>query len=579
MFLRKISIIVFSLIAFVGVIGIVLSGKVEALSGADFQAGRIIDDGVFFSSQGIGASDIQGFLNSKVPSCDTYGTQPYGGTTRAAYGASRGYPAPYICLKDYSQETPTKTAESGLCNQYNGGNKSAAWIIHDVSAACGINPKVLLVLLQKEQSLVTDDWPWSIQYRSATGYGCPDTAPCDTEYYGFFNQVYNAARQFKRYNRDQILFRYRAGRDNYIQYNPNAGCGGSNVYIQNQATAGLYNYTPYQPNASALTNLYGSGDSCGAYGNRNFWRMFNDWFGSTRYSYGPVPSHLSIYARSSCKVPYFDANWVGRLYQPDVRNFLYTTSYSEACQAVSYGYIWDSVVMKNATGGDRIPVYRLANYERNVFTTDINVRNNAINSYGYRDEGIGFYVYGTNSAERTPVYGLQSGDTFFVTSAGKEAEYYRDNYGYYMYGEVFYTSLIDSSVVITKRFTRNNQRIYTPHQNEINSALYYGFQSEGSVSSNQIYPSQGNMPVYRIKTPGGIYLYTTSRVERDNAILYYNCTAENVPFYSLLWSDMPVYRASNPHNGFWIFASNTNEFNDAVQNYEYNPGGIGWYGY
>ncbi len=81
--------------------------------------------------------------------------------------------------------------------------------------------------------------------------------------------------------RDAPLFRYRAFRDNYIQYNPNAGCGGTNVYIQNQATAGLYSYTPYQPNPSALANLNGGGDSCGAYGNRNFWVLFNNWFGST----------------------------------------------------------------------------------------------------------------------------------------------------------------------------------------------------------------------------------------------------------------------------------------------------------
>ena len=25
------------------------------------------------------------------------------------------------------------------------------------------------------------------------GYGCPDTAACDAQYYGFFNQVYSAA--------------------------------------------------------------------------------------------------------------------------------------------------------------------------------------------------------------------------------------------------------------------------------------------------------------------------------------------------------------------------------------------------
>ena len=54
------------------------------------------------------------------------------------------------------------------------------------------------------------------------------------------------------------------------------------MYIRNQATAALYIYTPYRPNQGALNNLYGTGDSCSSYGNRNFWRMFTDWFGSTK---------------------------------------------------------------------------------------------------------------------------------------------------------------------------------------------------------------------------------------------------------------------------------------------------------
>jgi hypothetical protein len=51
------------------------------------------------------------------------------------------------------------------------------------------------------------------------------------------------------------------------------------VRIRNQATANLYNYTPYQPNEAALASLYGDGDECSAFGNRNFWRIFTDWFG------------------------------------------------------------------------------------------------------------------------------------------------------------------------------------------------------------------------------------------------------------------------------------------------------------
>lgn len=261
----------------------------SALSGNEFRAGRIIDDSVMFNGDAMSASEIQNFLNAKLPSCDTNGSQAsshwYDAAgryyTRAEWGSINGYPAPYTCLKDYSESTPSKAADTYCANNYTGGAKSAAQIINDVSRACNVSQKSLLVLLQKEQGLVTDDWPWSIQYRSATGFGCPDTAACDSTYYGFFNQVYNAARQFQRYVKQSSLFNYRSGVTSYVQYNPNAGCGGANIYIENPATAALYNYTPYQPNASALNNLYGSGDACGAYGNRNFWRMFNDWFGST----------------------------------------------------------------------------------------------------------------------------------------------------------------------------------------------------------------------------------------------------------------------------------------------------------
>lgn len=258
------------------------SQSAHALSGSQFVAGNIIDDSVFFNSSTMSANEIQAFLNSKVPSCDTNGTQMHSsGMTRAQYGAANGSPAPYTCLRNYVQSVPNVAADSTLCGGMGGGNKSAAIIIYDVSVACGINPQALIILLQKEQSLITDDWPWPTQYRSATGYGCPDTAACDSTYYGFFNQVYNAAKAFKRYARDPQNFNYRAGRNNSILYNPNASCGSSGVYIQSQATAGLYVYTPYQPNQAALNNLYGTGDACSAYGNRNFWRMFNDWFGPT----------------------------------------------------------------------------------------------------------------------------------------------------------------------------------------------------------------------------------------------------------------------------------------------------------
>lgn len=236
------------------------TSKAEAANAANFNPGNIISDAIFFDGSALTAAQVQSFLNSQVSVCRVG----------------------YTCLKDFRQTTPSRAAVPGQCSAYMGAsNERASDIIAKVGQACGISQKVLLVLLQKEQGLVTDTWPIDVQYRSATGYGCPDTAACDSQFYGFFNQVYNAAKQFKNYAANPTRWNYVAGRVNTILFNPNRACGSSNIFIANQATAGLYIYTPYQPNAAALANLYGTGDSCSAYGNRNFWRLFSDWFGNT----------------------------------------------------------------------------------------------------------------------------------------------------------------------------------------------------------------------------------------------------------------------------------------------------------
>ncbi|TFD00917.1 hypothetical protein E3T28_07405 [Cryobacterium sinapicolor] len=231
----------------------------QAADASFFDPAYIISDNLFFDGAAMSASQVQQFLNERVPTCRIG----------------------YVCLKDYRQDTPTRAAVSNDCDAYQGqANESAAQIIAKVGLACGISQKAMIVLLEKEQGIVTDDWPSARQYRSATGYGCPDTADCDTSYYGFFNQVYAAALQFQYYANNPTRWRHAPDRWNAVWYHPNSSCGSSSVYIRNQATAGLYNYTPYQPNQAGLSNLYGSGDTCSSYGNRNFWRMYSDWFGS-----------------------------------------------------------------------------------------------------------------------------------------------------------------------------------------------------------------------------------------------------------------------------------------------------------
>lgn len=255
----------------------------------NWSAGRIIDNIIFTNHNTMSPQLIQDFLNSKVPTCDTWGTQPseFGGGTRAQWGTARGTPPPYICLKDYSE-----------------GGKSAAQIIYDAAQEFQINPQVLIVLLQKEQGLVTDAWPLPVQYRSATGYGCPDTAPCDSQYYGLTNQIRWSGRMFRAIiNKSPTWYTPYVLGNNYIQYNPEASCGGSTVNIENSATQALYNYTPYQPNQAALNAGWGTAP-CGAYGNRNFVLYFNNWFGATTnnnlsFSVIQGPNSSNLYLQTS----------------------------------------------------------------------------------------------------------------------------------------------------------------------------------------------------------------------------------------------------------------------------------------
>ena len=234
---------------------------------SQFRAGNIISDALFFDGAAMSAGAVQGFLDDKGANCVN---------------------GPMPCLKNYRQGTWDRPAD-GYCHAYAGAaDETAASIVAKVGRACGISQRALLVILQKEQGLVrlSGDNLTASRYQKAMGYGCPDTAPCNTQYYGFYNQVYNAARKFKVYAANPNSYGYKAGRINSILYNPNAGCGRSDVYIENQATAGLYVYTPYQPNQAALAAGYGPAAPCGAYGNRNFFLYYTDWFGSTQSSGG-----------------------------------------------------------------------------------------------------------------------------------------------------------------------------------------------------------------------------------------------------------------------------------------------------
>lgn len=433
---NRITIVVFTFIC-AALFSSLQTSQTSALDGNTFNPGYIISDSQFFDGYSLSDSAIQQWLSAQVPNCDKWGTQPYAGTTRAAYATSRGYPPPFTCLKDYSVTHGSVPADA-YCGAISGGTKSAARLIMDVSRACNISPKVMLVLLQKEQGLVLDDWPWSMQYNSATGYYCLDSPlpasvdtngnKCHDAYEGFFNQVYFGARQYQLYRVNQDDYNFRPGRTQHILFNPSTSCGSSPVYIQNQATAGLYNYTPYQPNAAALANLYGTGDGCSAYGNRNFWRMFSNWWGDPTAGCTNSPLNTQVL----------------RLYDPKTFNHLYTLDYCEANNMkANYGYVLEGPAYNVSTDtANSVPIYRMYNPATKLhhYVTNQQEINEAIPG-GYRYEGPVFSVYPSSYPGVYPVYRLYNPKTFIhmwvttqaeITSATTKA-------GYIYEGPAFYT--------------------------------------------------------------------------------------------------------------------------------------------
>lgn len=144
-----------------------------------------------------------------------------------------------------------------ITTDFTGVTKPATDIIYEAAQNYQINPKFLLVTLQKEQSLITDDSPTQKQLNWAAGYAVCDSCSMDDpaiqSHKGFGMQVDNAAGIMRWYydNKDRSIVKKK---DQPITID------NTQVVPQSWATAFLYTYTPH------------------LHGNSNFWRIWNTWF-------------------------------------------------------------------------------------------------------------------------------------------------------------------------------------------------------------------------------------------------------------------------------------------------------------
>ncbi|MDD4272038.1 MAG: hypothetical protein PHF50_04530 [Patescibacteria group bacterium] len=216
--------------------------QIKNVRAEGFDPNNIISDLEILDYTSMDLADIQEFLENKHSYLATYSCPDYAGVTRKAseiiYNAAAKN---YDCDGAIMSDNPTEDEKISKCKKVT------------------ISPKFLLVLLQKEQSLIEGNpAPSQRALDWAVGYGCPDSGGCNSRWKGFGKQVNSAALQFRDYIDNPQYYTYKMGNTYNIS---NTNRDPMDITPANQATAALYNYTPHVYN-----------------GNFNFYKIWQRWF-------------------------------------------------------------------------------------------------------------------------------------------------------------------------------------------------------------------------------------------------------------------------------------------------------------
>ncbi len=268
---------------------LIFSILIPSAAAQDFNPNQLISDERFVDTGTLGGVEgIQKFLESR--------------------GSILANPAPEFLSKlrepgDVNLKSRLPDPRPNL-----GRPRTAAELIFDAAISAGLNPQVVLVTLQKEQSLITGSFTGSALTRAldrALGFGCPDEGGCGELFLGFYHQLFgNFDAEGNRYiGMPASLVRSfyfevggtRVGRGPMVDAQNNAFGNGNRVRtsrkgdeitlenttggpqnppatqtvtLSNFATTALYRYTPHVYN-----------------GNYNFSKFFTAWF---RYPNGTL---------------------------------------------------------------------------------------------------------------------------------------------------------------------------------------------------------------------------------------------------------------------------------------------------
>lgn len=392
------------LLALATAISLFVMQLIHVAKASAYDNGRLIDNTVFLDAKSMSAGQIQSFLVSKGS-----------GLANMNFVLQ--------CYGSDSQERAWYTAAGATCDT----PIPASHIIYYAAQIYGINPKVVLATMQKEQSLTTAPNPASWQLNQAMGYACPTSGNCEGTSsfpYQIDSGTWALRWHYERANGNLTWWRtstsWTCGTEKKY-YKPNL-YPGQNVrfydeadrhyttfHMYSAATSALYCYTPHAYNNfpgcipvwgvsyTSERPVVGNVGNCYS-GSYNFVYWFEVWFGSTLED---TPG--AIY----------------RLYNKNTNNHLYTTSVSERDRAASqYNFQKEGVAFIRCQAGGK-DIYRLYNARngRHLFTASASERDKANSQTNFKYEGVAFKACGSKEVYR--LYSAREQKHFYTTSVSE----------------------------------------------------------------------------------------------------------------------------------------------------------------
>jgi hypothetical protein len=398
-----------------------LSASVSVASAATFDPTNVISNDNMRDYTSMSANDVQAFLETQSGALATLKTSDYDKKITLSK------------KKNNTNSTPDKGEKPKLASR----------IIWEACQAWKINPRVMLALLQKEQSLITNKpKPGSTTLARAVGAGCPghlifkkSVNPVATNKYpGFGNQVWHGARLLSSYGEGNASYpTFTPGMKKDI-YNPHTtgswlskktvsskDASGTvtkkttyYIAIKNLATFKLYVYNPSVGAKSPFGDLSSQSGSCT--GNASYWLIYRRFFGSTFAD--PKMRPVYRFRRAS-------------------GDYLYTTSPAERYHLASAAHTpWklDGAafsVDSSATTGT-VPLYRFYNRKtgRHSFVTSHATylsRRTTAGKKTWTYNGVAFRVATHSSKGAATVWGLKNIKTgvWYFTSSSSAVKKFR----------------------------------------------------------------------------------------------------------------------------------------------------------